>query len=142
MKYILDTCVISEMIKPVPNQRIIDWVSGQNENDLFLSVITLGEIQKGISKLTESKKQRTLELWLKNDLVERFNGRIVPIDGQVALTWGIIQALAEKNGHPIPSIDGLIAATGITLNMTIVTRKEKDMEPSGALIFNPWLELS
>jgi predicted nucleic acid-binding protein len=127
------------MVKPKPNKKVIEWVCAQNEDNLFLSVLTLGEIQKGISKLSESKKKKTLKLWLHTDLLERFSGRIVAIDDQVALNWGAIQALAEQDGKIIPSIDGLIAATGITGNMTVVTRNVADMKPSGALLFNPWL---
>jgi toxin FitB len=140
LKYLLDTCVISEMLVPKPNQNVVDWVSAQDEECLFLSVLTLGEIQKGISKLSESKKKKTLGMWLQTDLLERFSGRIVPIDDRVALNWGAIQASAEQIGSIIPSIDGLIAVTGVTHNMTVVTRNVSDMEPSGALLFNPWLE--
>ena len=140
MNYLLDTCVISEMVKPKPNKKVVDWVSSQEEDHLFLSVLTLGEIQKGISKLSESTKKKTLKMWLQTDLMERFSGRIVPVDDQVALNWGLMQAAAEQVGIAIPSIDGLIAATGITCNMTVVTRNVPDMEPSGAVLYNPWRE--
>ena len=140
MKYLLDTCVISEVVVPKPKQNVIDWVSAQDEEHLFLSVLTLGEIHKGISKLSASKKKKALGVWLQSDLLERFSGRIIPIDDQVAMNWGAIQASAEKNGTPIPSIDGLIAATGITHKMTVVTRNVADMEHSGALLFNPWVQ--
>lgn len=142
MNYLLDTCVISEMVKPKPNKKVISWVSTQNENNLFLSVITLGEVQRGIAKLTDSKKKKALKIWLQTDLRERFSGRIVPIDDQVALSWGVLQASAEQHGVTIPSIDGLIAATGITHNMTVVTRNTQDMGASGAVLFDPWTGLS
>lgn len=142
MNYLLDTCVISEMVKTKPNRKVISWVSTQNENNLFLSVITLGEVQKGIAKLIDSKKKKALKIWLQTDLRERFSGRIVPIDDTVALSWGVLQASAEQHGVTIPSIDGLIAATGITHNMTVVTRNTQDMEASGAVLFNPWMGLS
>lgn len=138
MNYLLDTCVISEMVKPEPNKNVIDWVSSQDENYLFLSVISLGEIQKGILKLSESKKKKTLRIWLQSDLLERFSGRTIPIDDQIAMNWGVIQASAEREGFIIPSIDGLISATAITRNMTVVTRNVPDMEPSGVLLLNPW----
>ncbi|GAB6907127.1 Nucleic acid-binding protein [Desulfosarcina cetonica] len=138
MNYLLDTCVISELVKPKPNRKVVGWISSQEEDHLFLSVLTLGEIQKGISKLSESNKKKTLRIWLQTDLLERFKGRILSVDEQVALDWGAIQATAEQNGILIPSIDGLIAATGIANNMTVVTRNVADMKPSGALLFNPW----
>lgn len=138
MNYILDTCVLSEMVKPDPAKLVIEWICEQDENNLYLSVITIGEIQKGISKLPQSHKKKELQNWLQVDLRDRFNGRILAIDDQVAIAWGTIQATAECNGSPIPSIDGLIAATGISHNMTIVTRNIHDMAPSGATLFNPW----
>ena len=77
-------------------------------------------------------------MWLQSDLLERFSGRIIPIDDQIAMNWGVVQASAEREGFIIPSIDGLIAATAITRNMTVVTRNVPDMEPSGVLLLNPW----
>jgi predicted nucleic acid-binding protein len=138
LKYLLDTCVISEMVKPNPETKVIRWILAQDESYLFLSVITLGEIQKGISKLPESKRKKALQAWLQADLQERFNGRIIPVDHRAALNWGIIQAAAEKNGNTIPAIDGIIAAQAITHSMTVVTRNINDMQASGALLFNPW----
>jgi predicted nucleic acid-binding protein len=127
------------MVKPDPERCVIAWLTDQNEQNLFLSVITLGEIQKGISKLAESKRKKRLQVWLQSELLDRFDGRIIPIDTLVSLTWGSIQAVAEKKGKTIPSIYGLIAATGISKNMTIVTRNDSDMKSSGALLLNPWL---
>lgn len=138
MNYLLDTCVILELVKPEPEKRVIEWISGQDESDLFLSVITIGEIQKGISKLTESKKKKRLQVWLQVDLQERFSGRIIPIDYKTAINWGMMQATAEKTGNTIPAIDGIIAAQGTTHNMTVVTRNSDDMRASKVLLFNPW----
>jgi predicted nucleic acid-binding protein len=129
------------MVRPKPNKLVIDWILSKNEKQLFLSVITLGEIQKGISTLGESKKKKMLTIWLQTEMRERFDGRILPIDEQVALTWGDMLSSAEQVGIIIPSIDGLIAATGIACKMTIVTRNIQDMKATGALLFNPWSEL-
>ena len=138
MNYLLDTCAISEMVKPKPEKRVIEWISAQEETHLFLSVITIGEVQKGISKLPESNKKKRLQAWLQTDLPERFGGRILPIDYQTALNWGRMQASAEKTGNTIPAIDGIIAAQAITHSMTVVTRNIDDMRASKALLFNPW----
>ncbi len=138
MNYLLDTCVISELVKPRPEKRVIKWISTQEESQLFLSVITIGEIQKGISKLAESRKKAALHTWLQTDLAERFSGRILPIDYQTALNWGAMQAAAEKTGIILPAIDSLIAAQGITHRMTVATRNIDDMRASGALLYNPW----
>ena len=108
------------------------------EESIYLSAITVGEIQKGISKLTESKKKIELQHWLENDLMARFDRRIIGIDQRVALRWGKIVAQSEKIGQRIPVIDGLIAAAGLVYDMVVVTRNTTDMEVSGVTIYNPW----
>ncbi len=138
MNYLLDTCVISELIKKNPNPQVTAWVSGTEENRLFLSVLTFGEIHKGIEKLPESKKNEKLHNWVNFELEERFKNRIINFDLQVATTWGKIQALSESVGKGMPTIDGQIAATGICHSLTVVTRNTSDMEISGVVLVNPW----
>ena len=104
---------------------------------LFISVITIGEIRKGITKIPGSKKKQKLVLWL-NTILEEYKERIIPIDLMVADTWGIMQGNAEKNGLPMSSIDGLIAATTYTYNLTLITRDEDDFTNSKIPIINPW----
>ena len=113
MKYLLDTCVISEAIKARPHRRVADWLKTCVESDVSISVLTLGEIQKGISKLTDEKRIRKLQHWLDRDIQDRFAGRILSIDSEVARTWGEIQGESERSGRPIPTIDGLLAATAL-----------------------------
>lgn len=138
MNYLLDTCIISELVKPKPEKLVSTWLASQDEDALFLSVLTLGEIQKGISRLESSSRKTTLQQWLDNDLCLRFNDRILPINNKVALTWGIIQGRAERSGMPIATIDGLLGATAIAFNLIIVTRNEADFMTTGSGIFNPW----
>jgi predicted nucleic acid-binding protein len=138
MKYLLDTCVISEIIRPKPSSKITKWIKNEDESNFFLSVLTIGELHKGIEKLTESKRKRELHNWVENDLKERFWSRIIDIDVQTAMVWGKIQGMAESIGRPMPAVDSLIAATGITHNLTVVTRNISDMKESGASLFNPW----
>ena len=138
MRYLLDTCVISEMIKPQPEEKVIAWIRSCEEDKLMLSVITIGEIQKGISKLPGNKRKRKLQQWVDEKLKERFMGRIVAVDIEIAQKWGEILAYAEGQGKVIPAIDALIAATGIVHNLTVVTRNVSDMNMSGVLLFNPW----
>jgi len=138
VKYLVDTCVISEIAKIKPNKKVIHWISSCQEIFLYLSSLTIGEIQKGISKLAESKRRDTLQAWIDNELKERFSGRILDITTEVAKTWGKIQAMAEKQGRMIPAIDALIAATGIYYKLTVVTRNVNDMKMSGVSLFNPW----
>ena len=138
MKYLLDTCVISELAKKSANPKVIEWIAACNEDLLFLSVLTIGEIQKGISKIKDLKKKNKIQLWLDSDLKERFSNKILPISEEVALTWGIVQGEAESKGNPIPAIDGLIGATAIVHNLIAVTRNEFDIKKTGARILNPW----
>jgi predicted nucleic acid-binding protein len=138
MKYLLDTCVLSELIKKNPSPKVIKWVSKIDENNLFLSVLTIGEIHKGIEKLSESKKKDKLHQWVNYDLKERFRNRIIGFDLKTATVWGQIQAHSELSGKAMPVIDGQIVATGISYDLTVVTRNTKDMEVSGAILHNPW----
>ena len=138
MKYLIDTCVISELVKSEPDKKVINWISNISEDLLFLSVFTIGEIRKGIEKLSESKKKRELQHWLKNDLRNRFSKRILNFDINVSEKWGEIQGQTESQGKTLSLIDGLIASTAIYYDMVLVTRNVKDVENSGAVILNPW----
>ena len=138
MKYLLDTCVLSELIKKNPCQQVVNWVSKNDESNLFISVLTIGEIHKGIEKLPESKKKEKLHQLVNYDLKARFETRIIDFDLKIATVWGKIQAHSELLGKGMPAIDGLIVATGISYDLTVVTRNTTDMEISGAALLNPW----
>lgn len=138
MKYLLDTCLISELAKTEPDKNVIAWITNEKETNFFISVLTFGELCKGIEKLPESKKREALRIWVENDLKTRFQNRILGIDLGVSTIWGKIQCLAEQNGRPMPAIDSLIAATGLFHDLTVVTRNVSDMEQSGVTLFNPW----
>ena len=137
MKYLLDTCVISEIAKPVPDGKVMDWLHATPSELLLLSVVTIGEIRKGLTKLSDSKKKQGLTVWLST-LLEDYQARILPIDLAVADNWGLMQGKAEMAGTPMSSIDGLIAATAHTHNLTIVTRNESDYRAARVPIINPW----
>jgi len=141
VNYLLDTCVISELVKPAADEKVTSWISDGFEETIHLSVITIGEIQKGITKLPVSAKKHQLQSWLDNDLIARFENRIIPIDQKVARMWGKILAQAEEKGRQIPAIDGLIAATCLVYDMTVVTRNVSDMQVDGLSVFNPWEEV-
>lgn len=138
MKFLLDTCVISEIIRPKPSSKVIKWIKKEEESNFFISVLTVGELHKGIEKLSESKRKEELHNWVENDLKDRFWNRVIDIDLHVAMQWGKIQGIAEKAGRPMPAIDSLIAATGIVHHLTVVTRNTVDMKESGVALFNPW----
>ncbi len=138
MKFLLDTCIISELSKPNPDARVAQWITSQHETDFCLSVLTIGEIQKGITKLTDSKKKLSLQEWLDQELKARFENRILAISGRVAQKWGEIQGDSERQGKKMPVIDSFIAVTGLVHNITVVTRNIDDMIQSGVALFNPW----
>ncbi len=138
MNYLLDTCVVSELIKKKPERTVVDWIKSKDEMTLFLSVLTIGELQKGITKLDDSRKKQRLIGWLESDLVKRFEKRILPVSEAIAIKWGEIQGIAEQSGKKMPVIDSLIAATGITHDLQVITRNIIDMKVSGVNLFNPW----
>lgn len=138
MNYLLDTCVISELVKQTPDANVVDWLSNTPTERLYLSVITIGEVRKGLTKLPDSKRKDLLTNWL-NSLLEDYQNRIYSINLTVAENWGIIQGKAEKKGTPISSIDSLIAAIAYTHNLVLVTRNVRDFEASNLLIQNPWI---
>ncbi len=138
MKFVLDTCLISELVGASPDPSVIAWLSEQQEQYLFLSVLTLGELRKGIERLAERRKRTRLTTWIDGDLKLRFAGRLLPVDEDVAERWGLICAQASVQGITVPVLDGLIAATALVHGMTVVTRNLSDMSGTGALLFSPW----
>jgi len=138
MSYLIDTCCISELVKKKPNPNVLKWFADQDELSMYLSVITFGELRKGIEKLSDSKKKKELNQWVKEDLNHRFKNRVLNINMEEVNRWGKILATAEKNGKPLPAIDSLIAATAQVHDLTVVTRNTQDMEGSGVEVINPW----
>ena len=138
MNYLLDTCVVSELIKPQPAPQVVQWLASIPEDRLFLSALTLGEIQKGISRLDEGKRKEMLSRWLDVDLRERFKDRILVLDADVFVEWGRLCGVTEKKGRLLPVLDALMAAAAIVHHMTLVTRNEDDVRVAGVLLFNPW----
>jgi predicted nucleic acid-binding protein len=138
MKFLLDTCVLSEIVKPSPNRGVIRWVETQNPEILAISAVTIGEIQRGISRLPDSRKKTGLAHWLENDLFDWFSGKILPVDETVARAWGMLQAESESQGRTLPVLDALIAATAGVHRLTLVTRNKKDFSVAGIPILNPW----
>jgi toxin FitB len=136
--FLLDTNVISELIKAKPEPKVTKWIETTDETLLYLSVLTLGEIRKGIASLSPSARRVTLEAWLDHDLALRFSDRILPIDQQVADRWGRIAGSAAARKSPLPVIDGLFAATAQHHNLILVTRNTRDIAATGVPAFDPW----
>ncbi len=136
--YLLDTVLVSELVKRTPNPSVIAWVNAQSEDRLFISTITLGEIQKGVSKLPDSERKDMLQSWLSHDLVQRFDGRILFVDGAVAMAWGTLLGEAERAGNQLPVVDCLIVATARVHNLTVATRNVRDLQRCDVPVLNPW----
>ena len=138
MSWLLDTCILSEYAKKTPATKVISWLDEQDEASLFISVISLGEIEKGILKLRASDARRSQKLtaWL-GKVEQRFAGRILPLDAATLHVWGQIAAHTELAGYPLPVMDGLLMATAQSHGLTVVTRNAQDFAfyPQ---VFNPW----
>jgi toxin FitB len=138
MNYLLDTCVLSEFTRHQPDEKVIRWVDSITENRLFLSVISIGEIQHGIERLPDSHRKTELLVWLNNGLIQRFDRRLLPLETQTMLVWGALIARMERSGKPMPVMDSLITATAIQNNLIIVTRNVADFTDCGVQLINPW----
>ncbi|MFC3326976.1 type II toxin-antitoxin system VapC family toxin [Mesorhizobium cantuariense] len=138
MRLLLDTNVLSEVTRPAPDARVLDWLSGLDEDRSFISVVSIAEIRRGVALMDEGRKREALAEWLARDLPQRFEQRVLPVDEQVALAWGDLMGLAKRRGRGLSSMDGLIAATAIAQEFTLATRNMKDFEGFGIELFDPW----
>jgi predicted nucleic acid-binding protein len=136
--FLLDTNCISELVRPKPEPRVMEWIEAADEGMLYLSVLTFGEIRKGLAALPQGKRRTHLETWLEVDLQTRFTGRIMPIDVVIADRWGLIAAEAKRKGKALSVIDGLLAATALHYNLTVVSRNTSDFTSSHLQVLNPW----
>ena len=136
--FLLDTNTVSELVSVKPHQRVVDWIDAADENLLYLSVMTLGEIRQGVAALPQSKKRTMLETWLEVDLRSRFGSRVLPIDQAVADRWGWIMAQSQAKGLTMPVVDCLLAATALQHNLSVVTRNLNDFAASEVAVVNPW----
>ena len=136
--FLLDTNIPSEIIRTHPDPRVDAWVRGQDEASLHLSVVTIGELRKGLTVLPESKRRSLLEDWLENDLTPLFSGRIIPVTQAIANRWGVLSGVRQKAGRPLSMADGLIGATALEHELVVVTRNVRDFEGLGVALMNPW----
>jgi predicted nucleic acid-binding protein len=136
--FLLDTNCISEVVRLTPDARVMAWIEAVEESLLYLSVLTMGEIRKGLAALPQGKRRSRLETWLEVELQARFSGRILSIDAAVADRWGLLAPSAKTKGNPLSTIDGLLAATAIHHNLTIVSRNVGDFRNTQVPVVNPW----
>ena len=136
--FLLDTNCISEAVRVNPEPRVLAWIEAADESLLYLSVLTLGEIRKGVAALSPGRRRTKLETWLELELRARFSGRILSIDAEVADRWGLLAAAARRQGKALSVIDGLLAATALHHILTIVSRNVSDFANLPVAVVNPW----
>ncbi len=136
--YLLDRNCISELVRLKPEPRVVAWMQAAEETLLYLSVLTLGEIRKGLAGLPQGKRRTHLETWLEIELRARFAGRILPIDVPVADRWGLLAANTKKEGKTLSTIDGLLAATALHHNLAVVSRNDSGFADTQVQVLNPW----
>ncbi len=138
MNFLLDTNAISEWVKPRPDPGIAAWLDEVDEDRTYLSVITLGELRKGVERLAVGRRRDRLDQWLTSELPERFGERMLAFDAAVADQWGRLLAQAENIGRPVGGIDALIAATAKVHGLQVVTRNVGHFRHTGVDVISPW----
>jgi predicted nucleic acid-binding protein len=136
--FLLDTNCISEVVRSTPEPRVLEWMESAEESLLYLSVLTLGEIRRGVAGLPHGKRRTHLETWLELDLQARFSGRILAVDAAIADRWGLLADQAKRKGRTVSAIDGLLAATALHHNLTVVSRNVSDFANTAVAVLNPW----
>ena len=139
MSYLLDTNVLSELRRKTPDATVLEWFARRPASTLYLSVLTFGELRKGIEGVLDAKRRMALTDWLETDLPAFFTGRILPVDAQVADRWGRLLSAA---GRPMPAIDSLLAASAAQHGLSMVTRNSRDFADLGLDVINPWVTSS
>ena len=138
MRLLLDTNVLSEVTKTRPAEGVLNWLHGLDEDSTFISIVSIAEIRRGVA-LMDGQNRDALNEWLTHDLPQRFDNRIISVEGAVALAWGDLMALAKRSSRGLASMDGLIAATAIAHDLTLATSNTKDFEGFGIDIVDPWV---
>jgi toxin FitB len=137
VSYLIDTNALSELKKRQPHPAVAQWFAARPPSGLYLSVLTLGELRKGIVAMPAGARRTRFLDWLENDIPQYFGGRILPVDRRIAERWGHVCGTA---GRPLPAIDSLLAATALEHRLTLVTRNLADFELPGLVVINPWQE--
>ena len=138
MNYLLDTNVVSEWVKPRPNAGVVRWLHEADEDELFLSAVTMAELRYGVERLKNGRRRTELEKWLAGDLTERFAGRILAVEEKIAAAWGRVMARSEARGKRLGVVDGFLAATAEVHELIVVTRDVRAYEGFVRDIYDPW----
>ena len=138
MSFLLDTNVVSEWVKPRPDEGVARWLHETDEDEMYLSAVSLAELQYGVERLVAGKRRHQLEAWIREELIERFAGRMLPVEERVAEAWGKTMARSERAGKRLGVMDGFLAATAEVHNLTLVTRDVAAFSEWVVDVFNPW----
>ena len=142
MKFLLDTNVIAEWVKPRPEPSVVSWLADLDEDRVFLSVASLAEIRRGVEAMPAGRRRARLATWLAEELPARFEGRVLEVDRRVAIGWGVVMVLSQKAGITMGTMDAFFAATAQAHGLTLVTRDFGDFKAAGIELFNPWQQLA
>ena len=138
MAFLLDTNVVSETVRPRPDETVLDWIESQSPRDLFLAAQTIGELVRGARKVREQTRRERFERWIEQDLARQFDGRILPFDASTAVVWGRLMGDGDRAGRRPSAADAQIAAGAIQHDLTLVTRNVKDFRNFDIRLLNPW----
>ena len=138
--YLIDTNVLCEGAKRAPEPAVMAWLAEERTEVRYVSVLTLGEVQRGVTKSANPAQKRRLAEWLRDGLLREFEGRILPVDWPVAEAWALLTSKSEAKGRTLPAIDALLAATALVHDLTLVTRNTRDFAGTGVRVLNPWKE--
>ena len=138
MSYLLDTNVVSEWVKPKPSPSVVAWLAEVDEDRVFLSVVSLGEIRSGVEQMPAGPRRNRLTSWLVDELPLRFEGRLLEVERQVADRWGVLTARSRGLGTNLSAVDAFLAATAAVHGLTLVTRNVADFDKLGLRLLDPW----
>lgn len=138
MNYLLDTNVLSEVQRPRPDEAVLAWLDQVDEDRTYLSVVSVGEIARGVAQLEDGRRKVALQRWLDIELPARFGSRLLPVDRETAVIWGQLMANARRAGRGLPVMDGWIAASAVRHGLTLVTRNGRDFAGIALDLLDPW----
>jgi predicted nucleic acid-binding protein len=136
--FLLDTCVVSEPMRARPSNKVIGWLDARGIDNLFISVVTIAELEQGMAHLGDGVRARKVEAWLTGSIVPQFESRVLDVDMRVARRWGRLVGASKRAGKPVAAVDAIIAATAVEHELTLVTRNVADFRGFDILIINPW----